>query len=80
MNVTDVDDKIILRARRNHLLAQYRAAAQVGAPRHRAAVGCGCTAALRLLSCAASASLRAVTAACMALLFRWPPCQLLAAG
>lgn len=30
MNVTDVDDKIILRARRNYLLAQYRAAAQVG--------------------------------------------------
>ncbi|KAL4430549.1 hypothetical protein ABPG77_005789 [Micractinium sp. CCAP 211/92] len=28
MNVTDVDDKIILRARRNHLLAQYRAKAQ----------------------------------------------------
>lgn len=28
MNVTDVDDKIILRARRNHLLAAYRAAAQ----------------------------------------------------
>ncbi len=27
MNVTDVDDKIILRARRNHLLAEYRAAA-----------------------------------------------------
>jgi hypothetical protein len=27
MNVTDVDDKIILRARRNHLLAQYRAGA-----------------------------------------------------
>jgi cysteinyl-tRNA synthetase len=27
MNVTDVDDKIILRARRNHLLAQYRAQA-----------------------------------------------------
>lgn len=26
MNVTDVDDKIILRARRNHLLARYRAA------------------------------------------------------
>ncbi|KAF8056247.1 CARS1 [Scenedesmus sp. PABB004] len=26
MNVTDVDDKIILRARRNHLLAAYRAA------------------------------------------------------
>lgn len=25
MNVTDVDDKIILRARRNHLLASYRA-------------------------------------------------------
>jgi cysteinyl-tRNA synthetase len=25
MNVTDVDDKIILRARRNHLLAKYRA-------------------------------------------------------
>lgn len=34
MNVTDVDDKIILRARRNHLVAQYRAlgkpAAEVG--------------------------------------------------
>ncbi|KAK9817180.1 hypothetical protein WJX72_010713 [[Myrmecia] bisecta] len=27
MNVTDVDDKIIFRARRNHLLAQYRATA-----------------------------------------------------
>ena len=31
MNVTDVDDKIILRARRNHLLANYRQQAQVGA-------------------------------------------------
>lgn len=29
MNVTDVDDKIILRARRNHLLASYAAAATV---------------------------------------------------
>jgi cysteinyl-tRNA synthetase len=30
MNVTDVDDKIILRARRNYLLAQYKAAATSG--------------------------------------------------
>jgi cysteinyl-tRNA synthetase len=30
MNVTDVDDKIILRARRNHLLASYRAKTSVG--------------------------------------------------
>lgn len=41
MNVTDVDDKIILRARRNHLLQQYRLetmdAAQVWAVAARAA-------------------------------------------
>jgi cysteinyl-tRNA synthetase len=37
MNVTDVDDKIILRARRNHLLQRFReraaGAAEVGAAR-----------------------------------------------
>jgi cysteinyl-tRNA synthetase len=39
MNVTDVDDKIILRARRNYLLQQYRKAAhstaEVGVPATR---------------------------------------------
>lgn len=35
MNVTDVDDKIILRARRNYLLAQYVAGASGAEQVHR---------------------------------------------
>lgn len=38
MNVTDVDDKIIARARRNYLVAQYRALGQPAAEVRRARV------------------------------------------
>jgi cysteinyl-tRNA synthetase len=42
MNVTDVDDKIILRARRNHLLAQYRQQEKDPAKVCRPRVAAGC--------------------------------------
>lgn len=41
MNVTDVDDKIILRARRNHLLQQFRAGAKDAAEVRPAAAAVG---------------------------------------
>jgi cysteinyl-tRNA synthetase len=59
MNVTDVDDKIILRARRNHLLAEYRAAHGGDAARVRA----DAAAALAAAEAAQRAKLAAAAAA-----------------